>query len=691
MFLPTLTAAHRRAVFLLSGFLALAALPPGLVRAQTVSPLVSFPATISNAQSGVISGGDGFLYGTAAGTATINGTIYKVKPDGTGFQIVYTFTTPNATTEVNADGQYPSRELVAPGDGYLYGTCANGGANGLGTIYRITPDGATFQTLHSFSAEDSQFDNTDGASPLSGLTVNGDGYLYGTTNTGGPDGEGTIFRISADGTVFQALHSFTFGNAADGDDVAASLLWGGSGYFYGTTRAGGAHSVGVVYRVKADGTGFSLLHSFTPTEGRSAAAVTLGLDGRLYGVNFQGGANKAGLLWGLNTDGTNFTTVHVFSAYNAQSVNADGAGPYGALAVGTDGTLYGTTQSGGAAGGGAVFRVSPDGSNFAVLDSFGTAGGDPTSPYGSLTRVGTVIYGTASLGGSLASGAVFQITGLSGTGHSRILWSHSPDNQASLWTVNLDSTFTSVQYGPYAGWTARAVSQAPDGTAHLLWTNANGTAAVWNVTASGFTVHQYGPFTGYAAVSLSTGADGVTHLLWNHAGGLASLWAVNTTTGAYTHTEYGPYSGWTANAVASGATVTDLLWTNTNGQADGYRVAADGTLITHLFGPYPNYAAKALSVGPDDGAHLLWDKTDGTAALWAVDFSTGALTSPLYGPFSGWTARAVATGPDNVTHLLWNHAPDNQASLWNITGSGHTSTQYGPYAGWQAIAVSAGQ
>ena len=178
------------------------------------------------------------------------------------------------------------------------------------------------------------------------------------------------------------------------------------------------------------------------------------------------------------------------------------------------------------------------------------------------------------------------------------------------------------------------------------------------------------------------------HLLWDKTDGTASLWSVDTTSGAYTHEEAGPFSGYTANAVASGTSMIDLLWTNVNGTAAGVRFRASGADFSQ-FGPFSGYSAVALSVGSDDGAHLLWDKTDGTAALWNVDFSSGAFSPALYGPFSGWTARAIATSPDGATYLLWDNV-NGQISLWDVMGNGHTHTEYGPYAGWTAAALSAG-
>ncbi len=276
------------------------------------------------------------------------------------------------------------------------------------------------------------------------------------------------------------------------------------------------------------------------------------------------------------------------------------------------------------------------------------------------------------------------------TSHTQLLWDNV-NGQAALWTVSSDGSYTPVVYGPYSGWTAKAVAAGPDGATWLLWTSANGTASLWNITGSGATYRTYGPFPGYTAVSLSVGSDGSPRLLWDKTDGTALLWTVNYTNATFTYTSYGPYPGWTAKSVASGNTVTDLLWTKTDGTASGFRIAADNSLTYHTFGPYSGYAATSMSVGPDDGAHLLWDSTNGTASLWSVDFSSGAFNYTPYGPYSGWSAKAIATGPDNVTHILWN-ATNSTTSLWSVTatGSSYTFHTYGPFSGWTAVGVSAG-
>ena len=513
----------------------------------------------------------------------------------------------------------------------------------------------------------------------------------------------------------------------------------------------------------------------------------MGTDGRLYGVSFQGGANLAGLLWGLNTDGTNFTDVHVFSSDSSGS-NTDGAGPYGALAVGPDGSLYGATEDGGAGNIGVVFHVNTDGTSFQTLDTFGSATGDPSGPVGSLERIGSDIYGTSPFGGANGFGTIFQITNLPGatvnttttltsslnpstvgqsvtftvtvtsangvttpagtvqialdgsaygstltlngsgqtafrsmgltvgthtltatyvpadgftgsvgtltqtvataTSHAQILW-NNVNGQAAFWFVNPDFSYASALYGPFSGWTARAIAEAPNGSTYLLWTNTNGTASLWNVTGSGYTHREYGPYNGYSAVSLSVGSDGSPHLLWDRTDGTAYLWTINPASGTFTYTTYGPYSGWTANKVASGPAVTDLLWTNTNGTAAGWRIAPNGAYVVSSFGPFSGYGAVSLSVGPDNGAHLLWDSISQTESLWNADFASGTFTPTPYGPFNGYAAKAIATGPDGGTRMLWDNT-SGVASLWDVTGSGYTHHEYGPFSGWTAVAVSAG-
>jgi len=142
-----------------------------------------------------------------------------------------------------ADGEGPDAGLIHAADGDFYGTTSGGGTNGQGTVFRITSEG-TLTTLHSFSGP-------DGSQPYAGLIQSSDGNLYGTTEQGGglgckgSGGCGTVFKVTPGGTV-STLYSFS---GQDGSYPYAGLIQATDGNLYGTTSAGGANNKGTVFRL----------------------------------------------------------------------------------------------------------------------------------------------------------------------------------------------------------------------------------------------------------------------------------------------------------------------------------------------------------------------------------------------------------------------------------------------------------
>ncbi len=646
--------------------------------------------------NGVTQGSDGEWYGiTGGGGPAGAGALFKMNPDGTGFTVLKTFDGNNQ----NVDGGYPGSPLRLGSDGALYGTTSNGGANGdgnssPGTIFRVSPTGQ-FQTLFSFPTYDA-----DAAHGGGQVFQASDGVLYGSFDVK----PGFLFRMNANGTGYQTIHTFAADNN-DGSNVGggypeAISVEGTDGYLYGVAASGGAHGGGTVFKIAKDGTGFTVLHDFNganPQDGATPSGdLRKGLDGALYGITSQGGANNTGTVYRVTQAGA-FQQIVSFPVLPVSGVNTAGANPSEeiGLAQGPDGTLYGTTNLGGANGHGTLFAVKPDGSGLTDLFDFRAANSQTISgASGNLYEVtfgsNGLLYITTNGGGANGSGAILA---LAPPQRTQMLWTNT-NGQAALWQVKADGTYASAVYGPFAGWTARAVSDGPDGTAHLLWTNTNGTASVWNISATGYTSRQFGPYSGWAAVSLATapaGGDGTSRLLWDNTNGQAAFWNLNTATGAFSPTQFGPYSGWTAKAVSMASDEAGLLWTNVNGQAAAWAVLANGTAAAmQVYGPYSGWTAQAIASGElGDEGRLLWDNSNGTASLWTPNLADGTFTYTAYGPFGGWSARAVATGGDDVNHLLWDNV-SGQASLWTLTGSGYTSTQYGPFSGWTAVALSAG-
>jgi uncharacterized repeat protein (TIGR03803 family) len=339
----------------------------------------------------LIFGPGGTLYGTTyGGGANVDGTLFKLKTDGTGFQTLYVF------NNSGKDGWFPTSSLIQGSDGMLYGTTQLGGSDGFGTVFKLSTDGSGLQTIYSFSGADGQY-------PLASLLPGSDGALYGTTELGGVNNDGTVFKLNPDGSAFQTLHSFS-GN--DGDQPYANLIQGSDGALYGTTWYGGANQYGTIFKLKIDGTGFQTLHVFSGSgsqgDGASPnAALLQGSDGALYGTTWYGGANLDGTIFKLKLDGSSFQTLHNFNG-------ADGNDPHAALIQGTDGTLYGTARIGGT-NDGTVFRLNADGSGFQTIYTF--SGSDGSYPVGGLLfGPGGALYGTTQQGGVNNDGTVFKLS-----------------------------------------------------------------------------------------------------------------------------------------------------------------------------------------------------------------------------------------------------------------------------------------
>jgi uncharacterized repeat protein (TIGR03803 family) len=349
-------------------------------------------------------GSDGSIYGsTLFGGACNEGALFKVGPDGNGYSVLKSF------SRVGGDGEQPQGRLICGQDGSFYGTTIKGGSNDCGTVFKLNPTNGTYALLHDFTG-----DSGDGEWPLAGLVQAADGAVYGTTSSGGDRGFGTVFKLNSDGFGYTVLYSFAA--LPDGNLPSGNLLQGADGFLYGVTGAGGSNDVGTVFKLGTNGTGYSLLHTFT-TNGNDAWGPVGGLaqgdDGTLYGTTADNGTNGVGTVYKLNPDGTGFTVLHSFL-----TTALDGWTPYAGLLLGQNGTLYGTTRRGGQANMGAVFSFSSDGSSYTVLRNFSNLTNDGREPFGELLKGNDgILYGTTFFGGStndvtndLDRGSVFQLS-----------------------------------------------------------------------------------------------------------------------------------------------------------------------------------------------------------------------------------------------------------------------------------------
>jgi uncharacterized repeat protein (TIGR03803 family) len=298
--------------------------------------------------AGLVQGSDGNFYGTtsAQGTNTCKcGNVFRISPSGSYANLHY-------FSGLTNDGSTPRGALVQGSDGNFYGTATGGGSGtgGAGVVFRISPSGS-YTNLYSFPGYPK-----DGYLPKGALVQGSDGNFYGTTVNGGTNGFGTVFRVSPSGS-YTNLHSFAggyyYGNN-DGQHPYGGLVQGGDGNFYGTTTGGGTNVNvgGIVFRMTPSGACTTLYSFGGAPDGGSPVALVLGSDGNFYGTTQSGGTNVCGC-------GTIFRISPIGTYRSLYSFGVPGQGQPGAgLVQGSDGNFYGTTELGGTNSLGTVFKMA---------------------------------------------------------------------------------------------------------------------------------------------------------------------------------------------------------------------------------------------------------------------------------------------------------------------------------------------
>jgi uncharacterized repeat protein (TIGR03803 family) len=271
------------------------------------------------------------------------GTVFRLDPAGRE-TVIHSF------TQSVTDGGVPTG-LIMDAKGNLYGTTELGGAQNVGTVFKIDKSGKE-TVLYSFTGANG---GPDGASPLGGVILDASGNLYGSTAYGGLGNTGTVFKIDAAGKE-TVLYRFTGGNngSTDGKNPMGGLVMDAAGNLYGTTSIGGTNGAGTIFKVDPH-ENETALHSFAGSADGSYPQSPLSRDavGNLYG-NADGGTNGVGAVFKYDTAG-NESLLHSFSG-------PDGEYPGGALFLNSTSTgvvIYGTTQQGGASGWGTVFEIVP--------------------------------------------------------------------------------------------------------------------------------------------------------------------------------------------------------------------------------------------------------------------------------------------------------------------------------------------
>jgi len=432
----------------------------------------------------------------------------------------------------------------------------------------------SFSVLYSFGDGDP---GTNGSLPEGVLLIGNTLFstaAFGGTIAGDPsDGSGTIFSVNTDGTGFAILHSFTPLNPGNGKNNDGANPWAGlissGNTLYGRTGEGGTNANGTLFKINTDGTGFTTIYN----TGWSIYVVS---SNTIYG-------QMGNYITAINTDGTGVRSIYELNDFSDPEIDVmflSGSTFYGT--VNTD--YYGN-----------VFKINVDGTGFETLHTFSN-GNDGADPAG-LVLSGNILYGVAKYGGTNGNGTVFSV-----------------DTNGSVFSVLYSFSEQQFDPNPYNVYTTtftNADGVNPDGlglsgnrlygTTYFGGTNGNGTIFSVNTNGTGFTtLHS---FSGVDGVGPRGGGDG---------GGGTELLAL---------------SGNTLYGTASGLNDTpETLFSQTFPPLLGI-VAAGNQAVISWTASAPNY--------------VLQTATNLFSGLWS-NITNGIITNGLNYSFTGTVTNQIA-------------------------------------------------
>ena len=370
----------QRTAFCVTVSFVFALLTATAVRSQVYTDLVNLGETntdpLNPAWMGTFAQGrDGNLYSTtqAGGQFTQGhqyGTVFRLTPSGDMTEL-YSF----ANT---GDGALPNSGLTLATDGNFYGTTPVGGANGYGTIFRITSSG-NYTVMHSFVG------TTEGSNantpPIQGF----DGNLYGTTGDG-VNMFGAFYKMTPAGVV-TVLYKFPSTNR-----YPRGIVLGTDGNFYGTT-VGTSQGLGTVFKMTPKGQ-ITILHQFAGTDGANPIGQLIQAnDGNFYGTTEKGGTGAQGVVFKTTASGV-FTVLHNFAN------DSNGMDPLAGLVEGTDGNFYGTLLANPGVSGGLLFRITPSGA-YTILYQYLSKNKDGNAPQTAMIQhTSGTFFGDTTSGGA---------------------------------------------------------------------------------------------------------------------------------------------------------------------------------------------------------------------------------------------------------------------------------------------------
>lgn len=612
------------------------------------------------ATSDVIEDSSGNLYGTTADGGTFAaGAAYQLTPSNV-LNVLYSFGNVNH----GADGASPIAGFTRDSSGNLYGTAQEGGAGGWGAIYKLSPapvggcpsgsntgSGWCEAPLYSFSF------NGDGGTPISGLTLDSAGNLYGVTASGSPNN--TMYKLS--GTTLTVLPFPA--NSMPRDFQALAL--GKDGNLYGTTVYSADNKLGAVFQWNPVAGTYTVIYSFQGSNVGDGcypeAAPVLDSAGNLYGTANGCGAGNNGAVWKLTSNGNGSYTESVLYSFTG---GADGSSPQAPVSLDSAGNVYGVTTFGGnatgEAGNGVLFELTGTGET--VLHTFNGAT-DGANPVGGvlISTADNNIYGTTTQGGpNSGNGTVwayplrFALTVTeAGTGTGTVTSSPSGINCGSVCSASFEvSTVVTLTEIPgsgsvFSGWsggcsgTATTCQIAVDGatgvTATFTTSTGQSSTTTLNSTPNPSNLDQPVSFT--ATISGQSGTPTGSVTFYN---GTASLGSGMLSSGMATlNTSALPAGNNSITAVYSGSAT--------------YK-SSTSAVLTQVVNKLSTRTTLASSGPSTYGQNVTLTATvataDGGKSTGNVTFLNGSSpigTGPVSGNVATLTINTLPAGTDSIT------------------------------------------
>ena len=617
---------------------------------------------------------------TSSGGAFNYGTVFKFDAT-TGVLTTLVEFTGNGASEKGAS---PSGKLTRDSSGYYWGTTSGGGSSNLGTVFRVHIQSGSLTTAIEFTGNGA---SNKGSYPSSGLISDFAGNFWGMTENGGAGGSGTIFKINLSSGILTTVIEFTGETGANKGRNPAGDLTGNGSDFWGTTQNGGANGFGTVFKLNRTTGILTTVVEFTYNGASNKGQrpqTTLRLDGagNFWGTTQTGGSYSQGTVFKLDSTTGTLTTVIEFTG---NTFTNKGSTPQAGFSADSAGSLWSCTYWGGASGGGTVFKLNPaTGVLTTVLEFPGGSFTKGTSPVAGLTPDGAgFLWGSTSTGGTTGLGTLFKIAAPA-----------APSLTASVLTTVVHFTGNGASNKGSAPQATLRPDGASNLWGATLTGGANGHGTVFKVNISTGVLTTLVEFTGNAATNKGSQPraellDDGSGFFWGTtslggAGDHGTVFKINTALGLLTTVaEFTGTGGATIGRTPCGGLVADgggYLWgTTASGGTGGfgtvYKIHATSGAFTSVLeftgnGASNKGAAPRSRLTPD-GAGYLWGTTEdgalGDGTVFKVHIATGQMTTVVQ--FTG-------NGPTNRgNHPLAALTSDGSGRLWGSTRSGGTGGQ----------------